>query len=803
MTSHTGALRAIPLRLSALPERLRTLSQAWDVDAARALAAEVEELLEDAQGELAAKLGDLSAYLAVFADGALLPSRTQLSRLDELVRAVLGGEAANAADGAAVPENVVQLASRRTQPADARNAVCLLDVTDALAPGLTASLTERGYQVRHFAETGDLEAYLEGARPGVLILNAPRLRALPRLVAKLGEAQIGTAMGPALIVLSGNRDLTHRLLAMRAGATAFFGAPLDSYKIVARIEALLGREATTPFRVLLVDSSREHAAHCGRWLMEQGMTARLAFDGQSALSAAAEFRPDIALIDFELPDARGFELTQVLHQQPEFATLPVVLFAEEVDDPQRFDAIASGADEVLVKPLKPRHLTSVIASRVRRAQWLRGQAEQALGRDPRTGLCTRAHVVEKLSVHEMPRGSALVFIAFDRVEALRESIGLSGLAQLESEIAQIFREALSRGDMAAPMRDFAYLVIAHREHRDQVTDLAERLRQRFAQRLAGASVTGHPIMLHASVGMTSLDEGDAGVDARVARAEGAALAAQRVGGNRVLWYEASDNSLVRPNPELAVRAVLSRPWREDNARLEFRPIVPLTGSLGGQFDLELNLVSTQEPAARAEYGVYAPVAHELGALRAIERRRIGAALDARESRLMLGKQVRLFLPIAAESLTDIELVGWLVGELAARKLSGTGLTIELPSGDLVDRRAELAEPLARLRQAGIRLGISDYGRDWAAVHLLNQLPVDFLRLEPELVRNTTNANAVSNTLLALVRKAHHLGAAVIAPAVDSIERAHILIRLGIDYGVGDGLGRAQREPEFDFNRPIW
>ncbi len=797
--SPNAASRAMPLRLSALPDRLRRLALTWDVDAARAFAAEIDELLEDAEGTLAERIGDLSAYLSVFADGSLLPNRTQLDRLHQLLREITGTEVALPGPAADV---VVPMPERRARVAEQRNAVAILDVADTLAPGLTATLTERGYFVQHFADTADIEAYLGETRPGVLLINANRLRVLPKLSARLGEAAIGSPLGPALIVVSGSRDLTHRLLAMRAGASAYFGAPLDSYRIVARIEELLGREQATPYRVLLVDSNREHAAQCGRWMMEQGMTARLAFDATTALSAATEFRPDIAVIDFELPDARGFEIVQVLHQQPEFATLPIVLFADEEDDTQRFDAIAAGADDVLIKPLKPRHLVSVITSRVRRAQWLRGQTGQSAGRDTRTGLFLRSHLVEHVGLADIGRGAALIFVAFDRVEQLREAIGLSGLAQVESEIAQVFRETLSRGDMAAPMRDFAYLLLIARDHRDQVTELAERLRQKFAQRQGGTN-HGINLMLTASIGITSLDDTEPNVDARVARAEAAAMAAQRVGGNRVLWYEPNDFALVRPNPELAVRAVLSRPWRDDNARIDFRPLVPLSGKLAGQFDLELNLVSTTEPTARAEYGVYAPVAHELGALREIERRRLAAALDAREQRLKLGKQIRIFMPIAAASLEDAALVDWLVHELQARKLSGTGLTLELPSGELLDRRAELEAPIARLRSAGVRLGLCDFGRDWAAVHLLNKLTVDFLRLDPELVQNTTNANAVSNTMLALVRKAHHLGAAVIAPSVDSIERAHILIRLGIDYGTGDGLGRAQREPEFDFNRPIW
>ena len=53
-------------------------------------------------------------------------------------------------------------------------------------------------------------------------------------------------------------------------------------------------------------------------------------------------------------------------------------------------------------------------------------------------------------------------------------------------------------------------------------------------------------------------------------------------------------------------------------------------------------------------------------------------------------------------------------------------------------------------------GLSDYGRDFAAVHVLTQLPVDVLRLDPELLDATASANSTSPTLIALVRKAHQL-----------------------------------------------
>ncbi len=788
--------------LEALKERWSHLASQWDVDVARDFSTTLDDLIETHTDALGERAADMVAYLAAFADGSLIPNRGQLSRLNVLANALFSTEDAQVAHGP-FESNVAALTppAAPTRPVEARNTVCMLGVTESLAPGLLDSLTERGFQVRHFSEIDDLETWLVGTRPGVLVLEAPRLRAVPRLAQKLGEGAPGSPLGPALVVLSGSRDVTHRLLAMRTGATAFFGAPLDSYRVVQRIEELLGRVEATPFRVLIVDADREHAATCGRWLVEQGMTARLAFDGETGLAALGEFRPDIVLVDYTLPDARGYELAQVMHQQAEFATVPIVLYADEADDAQRFDAIAAGADEVLTKPLKPRHLTSVIRSRVQRAQWLRGQASHAAGRNPRTGLWLREHLIDRIGDARLPRGTALLLVALDRADRVREAVGLTGLAHLETEIAQAMREALATGDQAAPLRDFVYAVIASREHRDQVTELAERLRFKLAERRAGGGEDAVPIT--ASIGITLLDESEPGADARVARAEAASMAASRVGGNRVLWYEPSEYTLVRPDPQLAVRAVLSRPWNDANARVEFRPMVPLTGKLGGQFDLVFALVSTQDPGARADYGIYAPVAAEMGALHDLDRRRLAIALEARESRLRLGRQIRLFLPALADTLLDAPLIDWLLEELKARKLSGTGLTLELSSRDLVDRRAVLAEPIKRLRQAGVRLGLSDFGRDWAAVHLLNALPLDFLRLDPELVENTTSDKAVSSTLLALVRKAHQLGAMVIAPTVESIDRAHVLLRLGIDYGVGDGLGRAVAEPEFDFNRPIW
>src|SRR5204862_7675739 len=114
--------------------------------------------------------------------------------------------------------------------------------------------------------------------------------------------------------------------------------------------------------------------------------------------------------------------------------------------------------------------------------------------------------------------------------------------------------------------------------------------------------------------------------------------------------------------------------------------------------------------------LYARVAAELGTLNELERHRIGCALEARLAAVKRARSIRLFLPVLGQWLLDAGEVNWLISELEVRKLSGSGFTLELGSAELLDMREALAAPLAKLRKAGVRLGLSDYGRDWAAIH---------------------------------------------------------------------------------------
>ena len=831
-------------RCLALVRRWQPLAQGgWDQIAARKLGEEIDQIaetserlgLEDVNGSAL----ELAAYLCSFVDDRLVPNERDLGRLADMVNrmgAVLTDlsateiAAVHALPGARVsaepvaqpeaaaldpaPHAVIQTqataAAEAMEPTDPEptarpthlpRAVCLVGTAPTAVPGLVEGLRERGYDVREFAEPSVLLDFLAHAIPGALLVDARKLRVMARVAVQYASMGLSAERMPAMLAVSPDGDIGHRLLAMRAGAAALFSAPVDSLRVIGKLDELLHADAQPEWRVLLVESDRTHAAESARVLVERGMTARLVSNGQAALAAIGDFRPDVIVIDHDLPDVNGVELIQLIRQQNEFAAVPIILAADANGTAQRFDAIAAGGDEVLLKPVKARHLIGAVQARVQRAHWLREVIGKPGGRDTRTGLYSRTTLIEKLETALGDRSAALLYIALDRAALLREQIGLAGLAALDAHVGNLLRSQLDELDLSAQYQDFHYFTLLNRRSRRELTTAAENIREALNEQ--PWQFNGRTHAISASLGLALLGGENASVDSVVTNAQAAQLAAAHMGGNRVLWFEAKEAALLPIDPLLAVRAVLSRPLVPEQTQFEFCAIAPLTGKLHGQFELGFKVRSVQHPGTSVSYAELAPVAVECNQIATLDRLLLQHSLEVREEQLRRGRQLRLFVPQAVSSAMEPEFAWWLERQLKSRHLSGTGLTIELACSTLIDAGERARDQVKALHQHGVRFCLVDYGRDWAAVHALKNLNVDFVRLAPSLVAELGSAKSVSDTMLALVRKAHASGVAVIAPEVDSLQRAHLLLRLGVDYGLGPAFARPQPQPDFDFNRPLW
>ena len=112
--------------------------------------------------------------------------------------------------------------------------------------------------------------------------------------------------------------------------------------------------------VMVVDDSVTVRKVTQRLLQREGYTVLLARDGLDALQQLEDTRPDILLLDIEMPRMDGFELLSRLREQTRLANIPVVMISSRTAEKHREHAAALGVQAFLGKPYDEAELLGLI-----------------------------------------------------------------------------------------------------------------------------------------------------------------------------------------------------------------------------------------------------------------------------------------------------------------------------------------------------------------------------------------------------------------------------------------------------------
>jgi len=119
-----------------------------------------------------------------------------------------------------------------------------------------------------------------------------------------------------------------------------------------------------PTRVLLADDYEPARKAIARLIRFMGYEVATAFDGVNALEVAQEFRPDLLLIDINMPRMNGYEVARALRGQPAFARSKLVALTGYGQPEDIRQALEAGFDLHIVKPLDASTLERLLAEQV-------------------------------------------------------------------------------------------------------------------------------------------------------------------------------------------------------------------------------------------------------------------------------------------------------------------------------------------------------------------------------------------------------------------------------------------------------
>ncbi len=115
-------------------------------------------------------------------------------------------------------------------------------------------------------------------------------------------------------------------------------------------------------RILLVDDSLLQQLYLQELLGGFGFGFLVAADGAAGVEAALRHRPDIILMDIEMPVMDGLQAAQYIRDCPETADTPIIMVTSRAEADYMESAFAGGCNDFITKPVHQDELLAKIAS---------------------------------------------------------------------------------------------------------------------------------------------------------------------------------------------------------------------------------------------------------------------------------------------------------------------------------------------------------------------------------------------------------------------------------------------------------
>lgn len=294
-------------------------------------------------------------------------------------------------------------------------------------------------------------------------------------------------------------------------------------------------------------------------------------DSTTAVDAIFNERPDVVLLDLNMPEVDGFAILKALRENPDTRFLSVIVLTSSNDSNTKLKALEMGATDFLAKPVD----RSELVLRIRNTLTVKAYQDQLAYYDTLTQLPNRKLFLDRLdwalkcAAREKDQ-VAVLNIAIDRFQQVNELLGTQAgdelLVDVSLRLLKSLRETdtVSRGGSEAAWRNIARLsgdefsiLLTDIKKEGQIVAIAERLRAGLREPF---HIRQREIYITASIGIAVFPKNADTTDTLMKHAGAATAYAKEKGRDCYQFFSAEINAVAqqRMNVEHSLRRVLER-----------------------------------------------------------------------------------------------------------------------------------------------------------------------------------------------------------------------------------------------------
>ena len=450
----------------------------------------------------------------------------------------------------------------------------------------------------------------------------------------------------------------------------------------------------------------------------------------------------------------------------------------------------------MASPIKSRSgalMGAVVVFRdVTQLRGLQRERNYLASHDSLTGLINRREFETRLGrlldeAREKKTEHVLCYIDLDDFKVVNDTAGHLVGDQLLKQIASTLSTFLHGGDTLGRLGgdEFALLlkdcsVKEALKRCDALCRAVKNHRFRWEDRI---------FKVGASVGIVALDHNLPGLEDALKAADSACYVAKDEGRDRVHVYKPDDKAIAELHGEMQWIHTINSAINESRLRLYRQVISPIGENDGEESFYEIFIRIKDLSGEMIKAAEFFPAAERYRLASVLDRWVVSRIVEALSARQL--ENTVLAVNLSGQSLGEKAFLEFLVSKLERVNFDPHYLCFEITETAAVTNLARALEVMKRLRKIGYRFILDDFGTGLSSFVYLKTLPVDFLKIDGEFVRQVDARGVEEEMISAIHRLSHAMELKTIAESVETAEVLEKLGKLGIDYAQGYFLGNPE------------
>lgn len=514
-----------------------------------------------------------------------------------------------------------------------------------------------------------------------------------------------------------------------------------------------------------------------------------AANGREALDIVERQKNEISLIllDIQMPVMGGYTFLKYVKARPAYSSIPVIVTTQSDRESDEVEALSYGATDFVGKPYRPQILLHRVASiiNLRETAAMINQFQY----DRLTGLYSKEffyqHVKDTLAQNS-GKEYDIICSDIENFKLVNDIFGNAAGDRLLLDIAQLYRKQV--GNLGICGRLSADQFVTALERRFTYTN---EIFEQVSNEVNNLSCTKNIVM---KWGIYHVEDRNVSVEQMCDRA---LLAARNIKGQYGKYFAVYDDALRR---QLLREQSIADGMETALANQQFEIY------LQPKYQIRDYTLSGAEALVRwnhPEWGIQSPAMF----IPLFERNGFITRLDQyvwdRTCAVLRMWDDRGYPPVSISvnvSRADIyhaDLPDILQEIIKKYNLDPSRIPLEITESAYTEDPRQIISTVEALKERGFVIEMDDFGSGYSSLNMLNQMPLDVLKLDMQFIRNETERLADRGIMRFIMELAQYMGLSVIAEGVETKEQLERLKEAGCDYVQGYYFARPMPCGEFE------